>query len=194
MSATLKQISIALISVVSLLGISNTSQAAKFNFTLNDSPGYRGTLEFNNSQLTGIGTETLKLYQLPDSNPYVKPNPYYSFNLSDSYKLTNEPVFDFYNGYLTGVHANYNYDQMTSPGQCGCAYNAIFNLLGSSWQNKYEYHTFNPPSNSSGEKFGAISFETIEPISPASVPEPSTSLAVALGIAGILGFRHRFSK
>jgi len=194
MSATLKQISIALISVVSLLGISNTSQAAKFNFTLNDSPGYRGTLEFNNSQLTGIGTETLKLYQLPDSNPYVKPNPYYSFNLSDSYKLTNEPVFDFYNGYLTGVHANYNYVQMTSPGQCGCAYNAIFNLLGSSWQNKYEYHTFNPPSNSSGEKFGAISFETIEPISPASVPEPSTSLAVALGIAGILGFRHRFSK
>jgi hypothetical protein len=49
-------------------------------------------------------------------------------------------------------------------------------------------------SNSSGEKFGTISFQTLEPIGSNPVAEPSTSLGVALGVAGILGFRPRFSK
>ncbi|MEI6381773.1 MAG: hypothetical protein WCO81_12975, partial [Cyanobacteriota bacterium ELA615] len=69
MSAKIKQTSIALLSVVSLLGISNATVAASFTFHLDNSYFNKedGTLKFTISPLTGAGAESIALNQLPDA-------------------------------------------------------------------------------------------------------------------------------
>jgi len=198
MSKIFKQISIALISVVSLLTISNASWAAKFAFSLNDSPGYRGTLEFNNSQLTGIGTESINLKQLTNAQ-------YYFPSTSSGrtfYTNSGDIVFDFYNGQLSGVRTVY-YEVIRPTGweswpswafsmypmtsDSGTLY-----LKGQTWSEEIYYYTGRGKAPGSGYSSGTISFQTLEPIASNSVPEPSTVLGVALGVAGIMGLRPRF--
>ena len=198
MSKVFKQTSIALISIVSLLGISNTTQAASFTFDLNSS-GLNGYLRFTSSSLTGIGEETANLNQLPNAQFSL-----YS-NGPRTYRLTDNPVFDFKDGQLVAIRASYYLSEPPQHGKYSST--EIFgglDLKAITWvQNVTSITTstsgpgsplYFPPQYRYNSSNGPISFETIVPISPTSVPEPSTSLGVALGVAGILGFRPRFSK
>jgi len=201
MSATIQQTSIALLSVVSLLGISNATFAASFTFEIE---GNQGSLQFDSSPLIGVGSESISLDQIPDVKyppllwggvPYGNP--------------TNVPVFDFYNGELVGIHARYSYgnDQIAyiypgkpeRPSKISSADH--LDLNGNNWeQSSASARIYLDSPNSpplligSSEKSGSISFQTLEPISSNPVPEPSNALAVFLGLAGILGFRTRFKK
>jgi hypothetical protein len=198
MSATIKQTSIALLSVVSLLGISNATVAASFTFKLDNRnfTNEDGTLKFTISPLTGIGAESIALNQLPDAifsfHPVYSP---YGF----SYKQTGEPVFDFQDGNLVGIHSSYaDHSYYPSPGRYPAYADAYLNLNGNSWaENIWIYiQPYNsPPITVDNIKdSGSISFQTIDPVIYDPVPEASNALGVFLGLAGILGFRTRFKK
>jgi len=204
MSATIKQTSIALLSVVSLLGISNATVAASFTFEIE---GNQGSLQFDSSPLTGVGSESISLDQIPD----VKYPPLLWGWLYEGYygNPTNVPVFDFYNGELVGIHARYSYgnDQIAyifpgkpeRPSKISSADH--LDLNGNNWEQRFasaRIYLDSPNSPplliGSSEKSGSISFQTLEPISSNPVPEASNALGVFLGLAGILGFRTRFKK
>jgi len=200
MSAKIKQTSIALLSVVSLLGISSATVAASFTFKL-DGTISQGSLQFQSSPLTGVGSESISLDQIPDVKyfpalwggvPYGNP--------------INVPVFDFSNGELVGIHARYSYgnDQIAyiypgkpeRPSKISSADH--LDLNGNNWEQRFasaRIYLDSPNSPplliSSFEKSGSISFQTIEPISSNSVPEASNAFGVFLGLAGILGFKSR---
>ena len=203
MSAKIKQTSIALLSVVSLLGISSATVAASFTFKL-DGTISQGSLQFQSSPLTGVGSESISLDQIPDVKyfpalwggvPYGNP--------------INVPVFDFSNGDLVGIHARYSYgnDQIAyiypgkpeRPSKISSADH--LDLNGNNWeQSSASARIFLDSPNSaplligSSKHSGAIIFKTLEPISSNPVPEASNALGVFLGLAGILGFRTRFKK
>jgi len=198
MSKVFKQTSIALISIVSLLGISNTTQAASFTFDLNSS-GFNGYLRFTSSPLTGIGAETANLNQLP--NAQFSPHLYFSG--PRTYRLTDNPVFDFKDGQLAAIRASYYLSE--PPRHDKYSSTEIFgglNLKGITWvQDVTSITTSNagpgsplyfPPQYRYNSSNGTISFQTLEPIASNPVPEPSTVLGVALGVAGIMGLRPRF--
>ncbi|MEI7489476.1 MAG: PEP-CTERM sorting domain-containing protein [Chryseobacterium sp.] len=180
MSKIFKQTSIALLSVVSLLGISRAAVAANFTFKL-DGTKSQGSLQFGASRLTGVGSESITLDQIPD----VK----YYFNFQDYvYTNHNRPVFSFLNGELIGVQATYTtmFKLPILPPGGGPPIAWIFpsvNMNGDTW-NLSDNTQFST-------KAGTISFQTLEPISSNSVPEPSNALGVFLGLAGILGFKSR---
>jgi hypothetical protein len=201
MSAIIKQTSIVLLSVVSLLGISRAAVAAIFNF---DVEGNQGSLQFDSSPLTGVGSESISLDQIPD----VKYPPLlWGWIDEGSYgNPTNVPVFDFYNGELVGIHARYSYGNVYTPysypgkperpSKISSADH--LDLNGNNWEQRFasaRIYLDSPNSPplliSSFEKSGSISFKTIEPIGSNSVPEASNALGVFLGLAGILGFKSR---
>jgi len=169
MSKIFKQTSIALLSVVSLLGISRAAVAANFTFKLDGTKSH------------GVGSESITLDQIPD----VK----YYFNFQDYvYTNHNRPVFSFLNGELIGVQATYTtmFKLPILPPGGGPPIAWIFpsvNMNGDTW-NLSDNTQFST-------KAGTISFQTLEPISSNSVPEPSNALGVFLGLAGILGFKSR---
>jgi hypothetical protein len=199
MSAKIKQTSIALLSVVSLLGISSATVAASFTFELSDGQG-QGKLEFTSSTLTGIGAETTNFKQLTNAQYYLAANWPMNYITPD-----DNPSFDFYNGKLSGVHTLYSmivqqkdwpYSIVSSSGIVGQLY-----LNGQNWNESFNYSPpkgyYSPYINFplyTAPLNGSISFQTIEPISSNPVPEASNALGVFLGLAGILGFRSRFKK
>ncbi len=203
MSATIKQTSIALLSVVSLLGISSATVAASFTFEL-DGTINQGSLQFQFSPLTGVGSESIPLDQIPD----VKYSPALWIGVPYG-NPTSVPVFDFYNGDLVGVHARYSYGNVYTPysypgkperpSKISSADH--LDLNGNNWEQSsasarifLDYPNSAPLFIGSSKHSGAIIFKTLEPISSNPVPEASNALGVFLGLAGILGFRTRFKK
>jgi PEP-CTERM motif len=182
MSKIFKPTSIAIMSLVGLLSLSRATHAASFTFHL-DGILAQGSLKFTSSSLTEVGLETIGLNQIPDAK--------YSFNVSSFYSIQSSSTsFTFLNGQLNGVIVSYSSPKypINSQGNPIGWLTYYLYLTGNNWKlTKWSSATGNTTTQT-----GAISFQTLEPIGSNPVPEPSTVLGVALGVAGIMGLRPRF--
>ena len=188
------------------------SQAASFTFTFSNNNSFdnRGSLSFSNdSILLGVGREIANLSDLPNAAfsldfTAVLPLGGGGPRVASGFSFSN-PTFEFDNGNLIGINGSSSVPVNTSDGRgfpiistfTGSTElmlaNATFTQSLTGVATAFNVFsgqivsTFNVgPATYNG---GNLSFQTIEPVSRAAVPEPSTT--IGLLAFGVLGFSQR---
>lgn len=187
------------------------SQAASFTFTFSNSGSFnnQGSLSFSDdSILLGVGRETANLSDLPNASFFLDFTGILPLGgirqLASGFNFSN-PTFEFNDGNLIGINGSSSVPANTTDGR---GFPIISTFTGST-QLTLASATFTQSLTGVGTAFNAvtgqivstgnigpvaynrgnISFQTIEPVSRAAVPEPSAT--IGLLAFGVLGFSQR---